>query len=122
MTGKRYYLTTLDAWQRYAPRFVNSHFIVLKPSDATEEGIPYNAPMADNDGQIIVVVEADEGAHLALEDEPFFEELPHPLTQKPISKAVQSALAQHGVTSGATTFDAAEILARVHPLLRHRVF
>jgi hypothetical protein len=122
MTGKRYYLTTLDAWQRYAPRFVNSHFIVLKLSDTTEEGTPYTPPMADNDGQIIVLVEADEGAHLALEDEPAFKALPHPLAQKPISNAAQSALAQHGVTSGATTFDAAETLARVHPLLRHRVF
>jgi len=71
---------------------------------------------------ILVLVEADEGAHLALEDESAFEALPHPLTQKPVSPAAQSALAVHGVAPGATTFEAAEVVARVHPLLRHRVF
>ncbi len=122
MTGKCYYLTTLEAWLRYAPRFVNSHFIVLGPRDVTKEGTPSGAPMENNDGKIIVLIEADEGAHLALEDEPAFEALPHPLAQKPISNVAQAALALHGVTSGATTFDAAETLGRVHPLLRHRVF
>ena len=29
MTGKAYYITTLADWQRHAPRFANSHFIVL---------------------------------------------------------------------------------------------
>ena len=122
MTGKRYYLTTLGAWQRHAPRFVSSHFIILEPSDTTEEGTPYNAPVVNNEDQIIVFVEADEGAHLALEDEPVFEALPHTLTQKPISNTAHAALAQHGINSGTTTFDAAEVLARVHPLLRHCVF
>jgi hypothetical protein len=71
---------------------------------------------------ILVLIEADEGVHLSLDDDPAFEALPHPLAQKPISNAAQKALAPHGVTPGATTFDAAEALARVHPLLRHRVF
>jgi hypothetical protein len=74
------------------------------------------------DAKILVLIEADEGVHLSLEDDPAFEALPHPLAQKPISDAVQSALAPHGVAPGATTFDAAEAVARVHPLLRHRVF
>jgi hypothetical protein len=72
--------------------------------------------------RILVLIEADEGVHLSLDDDPAFEPLPHPLAQKPISPAAQSALAPHGVAPGATTFDAAETLARVHPLLRHRVF
>jgi hypothetical protein len=71
---------------------------------------------------ILVLIEADEGAHLALEDDAAFEALPHPLAEKPISAAAQAALASHGVAPGATTFDAAEAVARVHPLLRHRVF
>jgi hypothetical protein len=113
MTGKRYYLTTLGDWQRHAARFANSHFIALgnasgqPPSDAT---------------QILALVEADEGAHLALEDDAAFEALPHPLAQKPISDRVQAALAPLGVAPGGTTFDVAEVLSRVHPLLRHRVF
>jgi hypothetical protein len=114
MAGKRYYLTTLGDWQRHAARFVNSHFVALDtPADATQ------IPGATN---ILVLIEADEGAHLALEDDPAFEALPHPLAQKPISDRAQVALAAHGVAAGSTTFDAAEVLARVHPLLRHRVF
>lgn len=76
----------------------------------------------DTATRILVLIEADEGVHLSLDDDPAFEALPHPLAQKPISPAAQSALAPHGVAPGATTFDAAEALARVHPLLRHRVF
>jgi hypothetical protein len=127
MTGKAYYLTTLGDWQRHAARFANSHFIVLGSGDVSA-GAPGNAPPARNpaipgtDTKILVLVEADEGVHLSLEDEPAFEPLPHPLAQKPISDAAQAALAPHGVAPGATTFDAAEAIARLHPLLRHRVF
>jgi hypothetical protein len=186
MTGKAYYLTTLADWQRHAPRFANSHFIILdaapsaptpgvrhsERSDRTDvvrpghagtsdraveeslfhsvpdqEFAPKNdAPQAPSDAQlhpqhvfevrsdanrkidnnadlrILVLIEADEGVHLSLEDEPAFESLPHPLAQRPVSDAVQAALAPHGVAPGATTFDAAEALARIHPLLKHRVF
>jgi hypothetical protein len=107
MTGKAYYITTLTDWQRHAARFANSHWMAL---DDTKQP------------RILVLIEADEGVHLSLDDDPAFEPLPHPLAQKPIPAAAQSALAPHGVAPGATTFDAAEALARVHPLLRHRVF
>jgi hypothetical protein len=113
MTGKRYYLTTLGDWQRHAARFANSHFIAL---DAPPDSPAHDAT------QIFALVEADEGAHLALEDDAGFEALPHALMQKPISDRAQAALAPFGLAPGATTFDAAEILARFHPLLRHRVF
>jgi hypothetical protein len=119
MTGKLYYITTLGAWHRHAARFVNSHWLALShaaPNDATSDAAP------DDATAILVLVEADEGAHLALEDDAAFEALPHPLAQKPISETAQTALASHGVAPGATTFDAAEVIARVHPLLRHRVF
>jgi hypothetical protein len=95
---------------------------------ACSPGMACHAPTGENtpplhaDTKILVLIEADEGVHLALESEPTFEALPHPLAQKPISDAAQSALAPHGVAPGATTFDAAEAVARVHPLLRHRVF
>ena len=109
MTGHRYYITTLAAWQRHAARFANSHWLALgnDANDATP---------------IFVLVEADEGAHLALEDDAAFEALPHALAQKPISDAAQAVLAAHGVAPGATTFDAAEAAARAHPLLSPRVF
>jgi hypothetical protein len=115
MAGKSYYITTLGDWQRHAARFANSHFIALDSRADGEQSPGANA-------KILVLIEADEGVHLSLEGEPAFEALPHPLAQRPISDAAKSALAPHGVAPGATTFDAAEALARVHPLLRHRVF
>jgi hypothetical protein len=72
--------------------------------------------------QILSLIEADEGAHLALEDDADFQALPHPLAQRAIPQAAQHALATYGVAPGATTFDAAEAVAKFHPLLRHRVF
>ena len=112
MSGKRYYLSTLSAWQRHAARFNNSHWFAL----------PSAGEVTSADTPVLLLVEADEGAHSALEDDPAFEPLPHPLAAKPISEAAQKKLAILGVPSHATTFDVAEALARFHPLLRHRVF
>jgi hypothetical protein len=140
MTGKAYYITTVADWQRHAPRCASSHYIVLDPDGRHSERsapVPETVVFADpanppahaveeslfaSGTKILLLVEADEGAHLALESDPAFEALPHPLAQRPISAAAQSALAPHGVPAGATTFDAAEALARVHPLLKHRIF
>jgi hypothetical protein len=128
MTGKLYYRTTLAAWQRHAHRFAASHWIALgqgtaPPENAAASPSVAGAPPPPEEAMpILVLIEADEGAHLALEDDPAFAPLPHPLAQTPISAATQFALALHGVAPGATTFEAAEALARVHPLLRHRVF
>ena len=134
MTGKAYYITTLADWHRHASRFAHSHYIVAGehsgdgvvgagPKPAPTDNATSQAPAAgDGATKILVLIEADEGVHLALEDDPAFEVLPHPLAQKPIPSAAQSALAPHGVAPGATTFDAAETLARIHPLLKHRVF
>jgi hypothetical protein len=119
MTGKRYYLTTLGAWHRHAGRFANSHWLALRQAAAT---IVAGDVATDDATMILVLVEADEGAHLALEDDVAFEALPHPLGQNPISETAQTALAAYGVAPGATTFDAAEAVATAHPLLRHRVF
>jgi hypothetical protein len=99
MTGKRYYLTTFGAWHEHAARFANSHWLALPRANDEFAGAPNEATA------ILVLVEADEGAHLALEDDAAFEALPHPLSQLPISEAAQAALAQHGVAHGATTFD-----------------
>ncbi len=117
MTGRRYYVTSLADWQRQAHRFSNSHWLALD-----ECTIAPSPDAAADATRVLVLIEADEGLHLALEDDPAFEALPHPLAQKPISDAAHAALAAHGVAPGATTFDAAEIVARTHPLLRHRVF
>ena len=34
MTGKRYYLATLGAWQRHTHRLAGSHFVVLDDAPA----------------------------------------------------------------------------------------
>ncbi|MGA8143440.1 MAG: hypothetical protein WB987_06105 [Candidatus Acidiferrales bacterium] len=113
MTGRRYYITSLADWQRHAPRFANSHWLSLNEANGS----------AESDGTcIVVLIEADEGVHLDLDDDSAFEALPHPLAPIGISETAQAALAMHGVAPGATTFDAMEIISRAHPLLRHRVF
>lgn len=114
MAAKAYYLTTLGDWQRHSSRFANSHWLALE--DESGSGA------LSGSTRVLILVEGDEGAHLALEDDPAFEALPHPLAQRPISAAAQAALGRLGVDAGASTFDVAEAAARFHPLLRHRVF
>ena len=91
MTGKCYYLTTLGAWRRHAARFANSHWLAFeaaageKSSSEQPASIAQASEATGDATRILVLVEADEGAHLALEDDAAFEPLPHPLAQKPIS-------------------------------------
>ena len=72
--------------------------------------------------QILALIDADEGAHLAMENDAEFEALPHPLARTAVSRRVNAALAPFGVAHGDDTFTVAEKLTRVNPLLRHRVF
>jgi len=135
MTGRCYYITSVADWRRHAARFANSHWFALNDDATGRELVDASCavraettnPVAceshlPGDTKIFVLVDADEGVHVALEDDSSFEALPHPLTQKSISDVARSALAAHGVAPGATTFDATEAVARAHPLLRHRVF
>ena len=117
MTGRRYYITTLADWHHHAHRFANSHWLALSDDDSAIASREVTRAT-----RIIVIVDADEGVHLALDDDAAFEALPHPFAPKAISHAAHEALASHGVTPGSTTFDAAEAIARAHPLLRPRVF
>lgn len=129
MTGRRYYVTTLSAWQRHVSHCAETHFIVL---DLVEKGIfvagsvperTSNEQRSSSDGGVILaLITADEAAHIALEGDPEAEPLPHPLARMPVSERVAQALAPLGVASGDDTFTVAEKLARVNPLLRHRVF
>lgn len=125
MTGKRYYLTTLDAWHRHLPRCAESHFIILDGAAAGfRPAQPADHPSGlDGDSPLILVlVAADEAAHIALENDAEVEALPHPLARTPVSECAVAALAPLGIVSGDDTFTVAEKLARVNPLLRHRVF
>jgi len=143
MTGRRYYFTTLGAWRRHAARCAETHFVALNGSEeqsghgsiasqeagATDEsngvsGECTQAEACDTDDatQILALIDADEGAHLAMENDAEFETLPHPLARTAVSQRVSAALAQFGVAQDDDTFSVAEKLARVNPLLRHRVF
>lgn len=121
MTGKLYYLTTLGDFQRHAARFKSSHWLALG-SQGVDQTTPTTCESIADVTPILALIEADEGAHLALEDDPAFKALPHPFAQRPLSESAQAALAPHGIAREATTFDAAEALGRIHPLLRPRVF
>ncbi len=140
MTSRAYYLTTLGEWKRHAARFTNSHWIaVSSPANecldvstpqqmatsvipaVSDVGAQHAAPV-DDATCILALIEGDEGVHLDLEQHPSFEALPHPLSTKPVSDRVASALARHDVKSGASTFDVAEIVGRAYPPLRYRVF
>jgi hypothetical protein len=125
MTGKAYYLTTLGALGRHSARLNTSHWLALVPQGEPVPAIgeqDSSAMALPETAQILALIEADEGAHLALEDDAEFEALPHPLANRPISQAAQEAFAAYGVAPGATTFEAAEAVSKFHPLLRHRVF
>lgn len=131
MTGKAYYLATFGVWRQHASHFANSHFVVLSGENDESPGNlegqqgtvgPICASAFGDDTPIVILVEADEGAHLKLEDDPTITQLPQTLAQKVLPESVQKALAGKGVPPGATTFDAAETLAKIHPLLRYRVF
>ncbi|MHB8484236.1 MAG: hypothetical protein ACYDCM_00695 [Candidatus Acidiferrales bacterium] len=76
----------------------------------------------DDATPILALIDADEGAHLAMENDAEFEALPHPLARVPVSQPVSAALAPFGVAHGDDTFTVAEKVARVNPLLHHRVF
>ena len=148
MHGRRYYLTTLGAWRRHAAHCAETHFVVIGASansDAPEAAAIAIAEKSDalatvktdqaavslhasqigatdDATPILALIDADEGAHLAMENDAEFEELPHPLARTPVSKRVNTALAAFGIVRGDDTFTVAEKLARVNPLLRHRVF
>lgn len=128
MTGRRYYLTTTVAFQRYLHRCAETHYLVLAKPEA-QEGASVDCTAArerivpGNDADLIVaLVIADEAAHIALENDAEFEALPHPLSRTPISDRVAASLAAFGVVCGDDTFTVAEKLAHVNPLLQHRVF
>lgn len=138
MTGKRYYLTTLRAWRSHAARCAETHFVALNVhANETASALAgesfSSGPAARAAGRIasdaggdatpiLALIDADEAAHIALENDAAFEPLPHPLARTPVSARVARALEPFGVASGDDTFTVAEKLARVNPLLRHRVF
>lgn len=116
MVARQYYLTTFGAWRKRSPLFSGSHFVAL----ATPEGSPLSG--AADEATVLALIAADEAAHISLEHDPDFEALPHPLVRVPVSARVAAALAPFGVTPTDDTFAVSTKLARIHPLLRHRIF
>lgn len=86
MTGRAYYLTTLGAWRRHSERLANSHWLALNSDDvevskhdtgeatvAAGTAVGGRADDAsfvpDETTPILALIEADEGAHLTLQDD-----------------------------------------------------
>ncbi|HKW89774.1 MAG TPA: hypothetical protein VJN21_13580 [Candidatus Acidoferrales bacterium] len=113
MTGRQYYLTTLAALHRHDGRIAESHYVAASAAGQMEP---------TGDVQVFALISADEATHADLEHDPDFEALPHPLVRVPVSARVAAALAPLGVVPTDDTFAVAIKLARVHPLLRHRMF
>jgi hypothetical protein len=111
MQGRSYYLTTLSAWQVESAHFITSHYLQADPTSATSP-----------DTKILALVEADEGTHNSLSQNPIWQELPHPLSPKIIPEAITQVLSPLGVTPFSSSFEATESVAKIHPILRHRVF
>jgi hypothetical protein len=111
MQCRCYYLTTLSEWTSKSAQFTASHYILADLNRAATPGT-----------RILVIVEADEGAHNSLSQDSNWQELPHPLSPRMIPANVADELSSHGVTTFNTMFEALEAIAMSHPILRHRVF
>ena len=140
MTGRAYYVTTIAAWSQHATRFPSSHWVQLGTSIQsvpslsaglagnptkclTQQSSPVGVTMDEAHATpILAVIEGDEGVHLMLERHPDFCALPHPLSTKPIPAQVSAQMAHCGIPAGATTFEVAERMANLHPLLGYRLF
>ena len=125
MNGKRYYLTTLGAWRSQLSRCAEVHFVILdrfSEEGSVAFGGSRSSSVADDETPILALISADEAAHIAFENDANTDPLPHPLSRIPVSALAVAALAHLGVETGDDTFTVAEKLARVNPLLRHRVF
>ncbi len=121
MYGKSYYLTTLGEWRRKVHRFCASHFVQARFSSAVGHGLE-GVEAAVATSSVLVLVEGDEGIHNNLQNDPGWESLPHPLGNRAVSDRVVAALIGHGVRQGATTYEVTEAIAKVHPVMRYRVF
>jgi hypothetical protein len=111
MQGRTYYVTTLSAWQVESAHFTTSHYLHADPRSA-----------ASPDIKILALVEADEGTHNSLSQNPAWQELPHPLSPKIIPEAIANALSPLGVTPFDSSFELTESVAKLHPIMRHHVF
>lgn len=109
MQGKLYYLTNLESWQQASANFTTSHYIHAEPASAATPGT-----------KILALVEADEGTHNSLAQNPSWQELPHPLSPAPIPQQTADTLAAHGATANTTTFELTELVAKSHPVMRYR--
>jgi hypothetical protein len=108
MTSKLFYRTTYADHQAQAANFKQSHFI---PCDPTVTTFLPATP-------IVVHVEADEGTHLALENNPAFHTMALLVSGSTLCALCVTALAAYGVTTGDTMWAAGKKLAAIHPELR----
>jgi hypothetical protein len=107
MLSKIYYRTTLGAHNAQCQNFVGSHWIPCSPtatiSDSTE---------------ILVQIEASEGAHDSLSSDPGFHTLSLLVAGTPLCSACVSALSSYGIVAGDSMYVAARKLSAISPGLK----
>jgi hypothetical protein len=108
ITSKLFYRCTYADHQTQAANFKQSHFV---PCDPTVTTFVDSTP-------IVVQVEASEGTHLSLENDPAWHTMALLVAGSTLCAACVTALAAYGIVSTDTMWLASKKLAAVHPELR----
>ena len=93
---------------------------------ASSHGLPVNHPIEAEEHtpatEFVWLVEADEGGHLAMEQDADVTILSSPLSLKPIDDAHVQKLSKFGLKKGHHTMDLSNILSKISPGMRHSRF
>ena len=103
MIGRSYYVTTIQNWKSQLGQLNGSHWLVI---DDTVE-----------DPTIIVLISADENVHRSLQSSMGWTILPHPMSGNSIGVELAASLSKYGLNENSTTFDVANILQSISPVM-----
>lgn len=107
MTGKAYYRMLYQDYKLHLDKFKQSHWMpCVEAGELTD------------DTEIVVYVEADEGAHLALESDSNLHAMSSITAGSTMCSDCVTALQHHGVTAEDNMYKAARKLAQSNPALR----
>ena len=112
MKIKSYYIATLSVIKEHGPKFYTYH------------GLPLDHPaeVSKDQSEFIWIVEAEDSAHMALEQDERVTVLASPMSLKPLDEAHVEKLKNFGVKSGHHTMDLSNILFKIMPTMRHSRF
>jgi hypothetical protein len=105
VTSRSYYRCTYKSFLEHHHSFSHSHFL---PCDASVFEM-------QDDTEIVVMVDALEHAHIALESDPEVHSMGSIIVNNPLCGACVTALTVRGVMSTDTAFAAYRKLGQIHP-------